>query len=1067
MIAQLIRFSLAHRWLVVVAAIALTAAGLVTLRSMPVDVFPDLTAPTVTVIAEAHGMAPTEVENLITFPIEVVMNGAAGVRRVRSSTALGIAVVWVEFDWGTDVMAARQIVNEKLSLVRGTLPEGIEPPIMAPQSSIMGEVLFVALSSDRHSLFDVRTMADTVMRRRLLSVPGVSQVIPIGGEVKQYQVVLSPEKLLAYQLSAAEVSRAVAQTNENVSAGLLVDKGQEYLIQGLGRVRQLDEIGDTVVAVRDGVAIRVGQLGTVQIGPALKRGEGSALGQHAVILGVQKQPGVNTLVLSESLDAALDEIAAGLPAGMAIRRDLFRQSDFIALAVRNIEHALRDGGILVVIIVLLFLGNLRASAITLTAIPLSLVTAILVLRYFGATINTMTLGGLAIAIGELVDDAIVDVENVLRRLRENAHLPRESQRSPLAVIFAASVEIRSSIVFATLIVTLVFLPLFFLSGIEGRLLQPLGTAYIVSLAASLVVAVTVTPALCALLLPQAKSVLKHGETRLVRLLKRYYEPLLEHVVDRPWVTGGVAAVLLLAALSYLPFAGESFLPEFNEGALTVEAWTLPGTSLADSDRLGREVELALMKHPEVASVARRTGRAERDEHAQGVEASELDVRLDMHRPAELGQPLRTKEQLLEVIRSDLAEIPGVQIAIGQPISHRIDHMLSGTRTAIALKLFAPEHDRASLPKLRALGAQLKSLIEDIPGVVDLSVESQADVPTFEIEFDRPAIAQHGLRIKDVADELGRAFAGEVVSQVLEGRNAFDLVVRVSEPGKVREAEIRDLLVPTPAGAKIPLRALAHIREGRGPNRISREHAQRKLVVQCNVAGRDLVSVVEDIRGRVERELPLGAGDYAGYSIEYSGQFESAQETSRLLLMLGCGVIVGIALLLQVALHSIRDALLVMLNLPLALIGGVAGLHLSGGVLSIATLVGFITLLGIATRNGIMLVTHIRHLQREEGEPDFRRAVVRGALERLSPILMTALCAGLALIPLALSGGEPGNEIQTPLAIVVLCGLLSSTALNMLVVPALFLALARPNPPQEAHQVMSEFHPEPVLAGSAR
>lgn len=1065
MIGQLIRFSLAHRWMVMIAAVALTIVGLYSLRSMSVDVFPDLTAPTVTVIAEAHGMAPTEVENLITFPIEVVMNGASGVRRVRSSTSLGIAVVWVEFEWGADVLAARQIVNEKLSLVRSSLPEGIEPPIMAPQSSIMGEVLFIGLASDRHSMFDVRTMADTTVRRRLLSVPGVSQVIPIGGEVKQYQVILSPAKLQAFQLSAAEVAEAVGQTNQNVSAGLLVEGGQEFLIQGIGRIRQIEQIADTVVTVRDGVGIRVGQVGNVQIGPALKRGEGSAMGKPTVILGIQKQPGVNTLVLSESLDHTLDEISAALPEGMTIRRDLFRQADFISLAVRNIEHALRDGGILVVIVVLLFLGNLRASAITLTAIPLSLVTAILVLRYFGATINTMTLGGLAIAIGELVDDAIVDVENVLRRLRENATRPLADRRSPLQVIYTASLEIRSSIVFATLIVTLVFLPLFFLSGIEGRLLQPLGIAYIVALVASLIVAVTVTPALCALLLPQAKSVQEHGETKLVHLLKRFYAPVLENAVNRPWLTGGIAAVLFCAAMSYLPFAGQSFLPEFNEGSLTVEAWTLPGTSLVNSNRLGHEVEVALLKLPEVISVARRTGRAERDEHAQGVEASELDVRLDMHRPATLGQPVRSKDELLEAIRRDLAEVPGMQIAIGQPISHRIDHMLSGTRTAIALKLFAPEQDRASLPKLRELGIQLKNLIEDVPGVVDLSVESQADVPTFEIEFDRPAIAQQGLQIKDVADELGRAFAGQVVSQVLEGRNNFDLVVRISEPGKVTENEIRNLAVTTPGGAKIPLRGLAAIREGRGPNRISREHAQRKLVVQCNVAGRDLVSVVDEIRNRVGQSLPLGQGAYAGYSIEYSGQFESAQETSRLLLILGCGVVVGIGLLLHLALHSIRDALLVMLNLPLALIGGVVGLYLSGGVLSIATLVGFITLLGIATRNGIMLVTHIRHLQREEGEPDFRRAVVRGALERLSPILMTALCAGLALIPLALSGGSPGNEIQTPLAIVVLFGLLSSTLLNMLVVPSLFLALARAEPPLEAKHAMSELSATPELAAA--
>lgn len=1057
MIGHLIRFSLHYRALVVIAALALVVAGAYTASTMPVDVFPDLTAPMVTVVTEARGMAPTEVENVVTFPIEVAMNGAAGVRRVRSSTGLGISVVWVEFDWGTPMALARQTVNERLNLIRGNLPQGIEQPFMAPQSSVMGEILFLALESKTKSLFDVRTTADTVVRRRLLSVPGVAQVVPIGGEVKQYQVILAPAKLMAYQIGAAEVATALSETNQNASAGVLAQGGQEYVIQGQGRVHSLANIGDTVVTTRNGVPIRVRDLGETQIGPAIKRGEGSAMGEPAVIMGVMKQPNVNTLELTRRVDSALDEIEPTLPPGITIRRNLFRQADFIELAIRNIEEALRDGGILVVVIVMLFLGNLRASAITLTAIPLSLLSAILALKALGATINTMTLGGMAIAIGELVDDAIVDVENVIRRLRENAALPLEERRGDMSVIYEASVEIRSSIVFATLIVTLVFLPLFCLSGVEGRLLQPLAVAYIVSLLASLAVAITLTPALCYLWLPNSPSVVKHHEPFVARLCKRWYEPALEHVVDRPLLVGGIAFALLVTALGYLPFSGRSFLPEFNEGALTIESFTLPGTSLAESDTMARELERTLLGHPEVLSVGRRTGRAERDEHAMGVESSELDVRLDLSGGTR-DKPLRSKEELLAAIRRDVAQIPGMQVEIGQPISHRINHMLSGSRSEVAIKIFAPEYDSGSLAKLRDLGAQVRDAIRDVPGIVDLSLETQADVPQIHVNFDRDSIALHGLRIHDVALEIERAFAGQVVSQVLEGRNSFDLAVRVSNPRKIEMREIDNLPVSTPAGAKVPLRALANIHEDRGPNRISRENVQRKLVVQCNAVGRDIGSVVADIQERVRATLPLSDPRYRGYYVEYGGQFETASSTQRLLLLLGGAVIIGIALLLQVAFHSTRDALLVMLNLPLAMIGGVVGLYVSGGVLSIATLVGFITLLGIATRNGIMLVSHIRHLQRHEGETDFRAAVVRGALERLVPILMTALCAGLALIPLAVSGGRPGNEIQTPLAIVVLFGLLSSTALNMLVVPALFLHLASPVPPAEIDVAMSELEP---------
>lgn len=1050
MIQYLIRSSLSNRILVLVASAVLLAMGIYAATTMPVDVFPDFTAPTVTILTESHGMAPTEVETLVTFPIEAAMNGASGVRRVRSSTAVGFSVVWVEFDWGTDIQADRQIVAEKLALVRESLPPEVDSPVMAPQGSVMGEVFFPALRSETHSPFELRTLADTTVRRRLLGVEGVAQITPIGGDVKQYQVILSPSKLQAYNIAASEVAIALRETNENSTAGIVADGGQEFLIQGMGRVHQLENIADTVVAVRKDVPIRVGQLGEVQIGAALKRGTGSAMGRPAVILGITKQPNVNTLDLTRRLEAALDEIEATLPQGITIQRNIFRQADFIETAIRNVEDALRDGGILVVIIVLLFLGNVRASLITLLAIPLSLLTTVLVLKACGATINTMTLGGMAIAIGALVDDAIVDVENVFRRLRENAQLPLEQQRNPLAVVFHASVEIRNSIVFATAIVILVFVPLFFLSGVEGLLLKPLAFTYIIALLASLLVAVTITPALCMMLLPQSKAVHREKEPLVSRLSKWLYRPILDRILDHPYLVGVAALGLFVAALSSIPYMGHSFLPEFNEGALTLLINTVPGTSLEESNKIGQQVEEIVMTLPEVVAIGRKTGRGELSEHALGVESAEIEVSIDMKRPLEFGQPQRSKEELLAAMRAALGGLPGTNVEIGQPISHRIDHMLSGTRAAIAVKIFAPESDPGSLHRLRELGRLAQKEVENIPGAVDIALEQLVDVPVMRVVFDRQAIQRHGLRISQVAREIERAFAGEQVSQILEGRNAFDLVVRASRQGEFGEEDIFRLPVATPNGAKVPLGALAAIRRDGGPNMISRENVQRKIVVSCNVAQRDVGSVVADIRDRLSQSLPLGQGQYAGYYVQYGGQFESAQAASRLLLILTAAVIACIALLLQMAFHSTRDALLIMLNLPLALIGGVVGVFVSGGVLSVASIVGFITLLGVAIRNGIMLVSHIRYLQQHEGISDFREAVRRGSLERLSPVLMTALTTGLGLIPLALGGSQPGNEIQTPLAIVVIFGLFSSTLLNMVAVPALFLRWAGSAPPASDH-----------------
>jgi CzcA family heavy metal efflux pump len=1020
MIDYILRWSLSHRIPVLVAAGVLLVWGGYTASRMPVDVFPDLTAPTVTVITEGHGMAPEELETRVTLPIESSLNGAPGVRRVRSATGVGISVIYAEFEWGTDVFRARQVVSEKLQLVRDALPAEVEQPVLAPISSIMGEVLFLAVTTDGATAMEARTFADFTLRRRLLAVPGVSQVIVTGGERRQFEVALRPERLVALDLTVAEVVRALEETNSSVSAGFIDEGGQEYLVHGVGRVRTPEDVGETLVVQRGDEAILVRHLGDVRLGAALRRGEGSYGGRPAVIVGIQKQPGSNTLELTARIDRELDELSRTLPEGLRLERDVFRQADFIEVAVENVLAALRDGVALVLLIVLLFLASGRASMITIVAIPLSLVTAVFVLSAFGATLNTMTLGGMAIAVGELVDDAVIDVENVVRRLRMNALLPEAERLAALQVVLSASREIRSSIVFATLVVVLVFLPLFFLSGVEGRLLAPLGIAYVVSLTASLFVAVTVTPVLCSFLLPGSKAVTKAHEPRFAQWLKRRYVPLLSGAIRRWRLVAAVAFGLLAVAGVALALAGRSFLPEFREGTLVVAAVTLPGTSLAESDAMGRRIEEILMSHPEVVTVARRTGRAEMDEHAQGTNAAELDVTLR--------ETDRSREDFLDELRRDLTMLPGMNITIGQPIGHRIDHMLSGTRASIAVKVFGDD-----LSELRRLGAEVEAAMRSVPGVVDLAREQQSDIPFARVRFDRPAIARHGMRIADVARALEVGSGVHVVSQVMEGQAVFDLVVR-TDPTRVQTFEdLRELLVVTPGGARVPLRALASVQRDRGPNEIGRENVQRRLVVSCNVAGRDVGSVVSDIQAAVDAAVVFPTG----YRVAYGGQFESAEGAARTLGLLSLACLLGMLGLLYTAFGSLRDAVLVMVNLPLALIGGAVGVFLQGGVLSVASLVGFITLFGIATRNGIMLVSHIRHLVHEEGVRDIDEAVKRGAQERLIPIVMTALAAGLGLVPLALSGGQPGSEIQAPMAVVILCGLLTSTALNMFVVPALY------------------------------
>ena len=1023
----LIQWSIEHNWLVIGLSLLLLGAGAWTARQMPIDVFPDLTAPTVTILTEGHGMAPEEMESLVTFPLESAINGASGVRRVRSATAVGIAVVWVEFDWGTDIFMARQLVSEKLSLVSGTLPPQLERPVLAPVSSIMGEILFFAISSEHDDPLTLRTIADTTVRRRLLAVPGVSQVTPIGGAERQFQVVAHPDALRANNVSLTELLAAVRGASLNTSAGVYTEGSQEYVLEAVGRARTPEDIGETVVTLRGDRPVLVRNVADVREGAAFKRGEGSRNGKPAVIVGVQKQPAANTIEVTRRLDQELDTLQRELPPGMTIDRRIFRQADFIEVAVANVFRALRDGGVLVVIIVFLFLANARASAITLTAIPLSLAAAVLALRGFGAGINTMTLGGMAIAVGDLVDDAIVDVENVVRRLRENRAKP-EAERLPAALIVReATLEIRSSIVFATVIIVVAFLPIFGLAGVEGRLLTPLAFAYIVALLASLAVAVVVTPALCVTFLPRAASIERGHDGWLTRWLKASFARVLPAALNHPRQVIATSLVLLVAALAALTRAGTAFLPDFHEGSLTVQANTLPGTSLAKSDEIGRRVEQILMSQPEVIATARRTGRAEYDEHVQGVEAAEIDVGLR--------QTDRPREVFLAELRRQFATLPGTNVTIGQPISHRIDHMLSGTRANIAVKVFGDD-----LGTLRRLGERVRGAVATVPGVVDLSLEQQMDVPFVRFILNRSMIARYGLRPGDVAEAVETSLAGATVGRIFDRGTAFDLTVKFDAAAGADFERIGDLPVDTPGGAIVPVRMLADVRREQGPNMVLRENVQRRIVISCNVAGRDLGGVVADIRQAVSRSVAMPAG----YRVEYGGQFESEQSASQRLLGLGILAIAGVFMLLVLAFGRARDALIVMVNLPLALIGGVAGVFLSGGVLNVATTIGFITLFGIATRNGIMLVTHIHHLMKVEHVRDFREAVERGAEERLVPIFMTAAAAGLALIPLAIRGGQTGSEIQTPMAIVILCGLTTSTLLNMIVVPAMYLRYGRVN-----------------------
>jgi CzcA family heavy metal efflux pump len=1020
MLNRIIQWSIKNRLIVlVVAGVLLVYGGIVAMRS-PVDVFPDLTAPTVTILTESHGMAPEEVESLVSLPIEASMNGTAGVLRVRSNSAAGISIVFVEFNLGTDIYRARQLVTEKLAQVR--LPSGIRPPVLGPISSTMGEIMLISMTSQSTSAMDLRSLADWVVRPRLLGVPGVAQVMIIGGDTRQFQVLVDPAKLQDYGLTLRQVMDAVAGSNVNSSGGFLERPTDEYLIRARGRVNTLEDLATSVVAVKNGTPVLVKNVASVQLGPALKRGDGSFNMHSDVVATVQKQPNANTIEVTRQIEASLAGLKTTLPADVAIETRAFQQAAFIERAIDNLQRALLEGGVLVAVVLFLFLWNFRTTLISLTAIPLSLITAIIAMSYFGIGINTMTLGGLAIAIGELVDDAIIDVENVFRRLKQNAQ--SGFQQAPETIIYRASSEIRNSIVFATLIIVLVFLPLFNLGGFEGRMFAPLAFAYIASITASLLVALTVTPALCYYLLGRSRLLREEKDSWLVRWLKARYSKTLDWTLAHPFQVLSTSLALLIIAIMVFPLMGREFLPPFNEGALNINITLPPGTSLQESNRIGRTVEEVLHRTPEVVSTTRRTGRAELDEHAAGVNMSEIEV---VTRP--LG---RAHTAVMEEVRTNLAQIPGVVSEVGQPISHRIDHLLSGTRAQIAIKLFGSD-----LVTLRNKAEEIRKTMENVPGVVDLLVEPQTGVPQVQINLDRRAAAAVGLRAADLAETVDVAFNGEAVSQVLEGQRTYDVVVRFDDASRQSVETISSTLVDTPSGAKVPLSQVAEVRVDQGPNTINRENVQRRIIVQANVANRDLGSIIDEIRTKISRDVPLPEG----YFIQYGGQFEAQEAAARQILVLSFLAVAGIFLLLYLALGSWRLALLVMANLPLALIGGVLMVFASGGTLSIASLIGFITLFGIATRNGIMLITHYQHLIGEEGVP-FRSAIVQGSLERLSPILMTALVTGVGLIPLALGVGQPGKEIQQPMAVVILGGIVTSTFLNMVVIPVLYLKYGR-------------------------
>ena len=1028
MLNKIIGFSLQNRILVLVASVLLLIGGTYTAMHTEVDVFPDLNAPTVVIMTEANGMAAEEVEQLVTFPVETAVNGATGVRRVRSSSTNGFSVVWVEFDWDTDIYLARQIVSEKLAVVNESLPANVGKPTLGPQSSILGEMLIVGLTADSTSMLDLRTIADWTIRPRLLSTGGVAQVAVLGGDIKEYQVQLDPERMRHYGVTLSEVMNITREMNLNANGGVLYEYGNEYIVRGVLSTDKVDQIAKAVVRSNgvSGAPILLEDIADVQIGAKLpKLGTASERGKHAVLLTVTKQPATSTLELTDKLEASLQDLQKNLPADVKVSTDIFRQSRFIESSIGNVQKSLLEGGIFVVIVLFLFLANIRTTVISLVTLPLSLIASILALHYMGFTINTMSLGGMAIAIGSLVDDAIVDVENVYKRLHENRLKPAGEQLPILEVVFNASKEVRMPILNSTLIIIVSFVPLFFLSGMEGRMLVPLGIAFIVALAASTVVALTVTPVLCSYLLGKEKTKKQNNEnsdSAVARKMKQWYGSALTFVLGhKKGVLGGTIG-LFVVALGCFFTLGRSFLPPFNEGSFTINISSLPGISLEESDKMGHRAEELLLSIPEIQTVARKTGRAELDEHALGVNVSEIEA------PFELKD--RSRSELVAEVREKLGTIVGANVEIGQPISHRIDAMLSGTKANIAIKLFGDD-----LNRMFTLGNEIKSAIQGIPGIADLNVEQQIERPQLVISPKREMLAKYGISLPEFSEFVNVCLAGEAVSQVYEKGKSFDLTVRVKDNLRDEMEKIRNLMIDTGDGQKIPLNYVAEIRSAMGPNTISRENVKRKIVISANVADRDLRSVVNDIQAQVDAQIKLPEG----YHIEYGGQFESEQAASRTLALTSFMSIVVIFLLLYHEFRSVKESAIILINLPLALIGGVFALLITTGEVSIPAIIGFISLFGIATRNGMLLISHYNHLQQEEGYGVYD-SVIRGSLDRLNPILMTALSSALALIPLALSGDLPGNEIQSPMAKVILGGLLTSTFLNGFIVPIVYLMM---------------------------
>jgi len=1022
MLNNIIKFSLNNKYLILLASVLLVVIGTRTAINMDVDVFPDFTSPTVVVMTDAHGMASEEVERLVTFPIETSVNGATDVRRVRSVSSQGFSFVWVEFDWGTDIFKARQIVSEKLISISSLMPIGVGQPTLAPQSSIMGEIFLIGIQADSTSMMDLRTIAEWNVKPLILATGGVSQVTIIGGDYKQYQILANPDKMKYYHVSMPELANICKGISQNSSGSAIRQYGNEYAVRGMARTADIEELGNSFIKSINGKPVRIRDVAEVKIGSAIKMGHASQNAKPAIILAISKQPNTNTLELTKLVEANLNGLQKTLPPDVVIDTKIFRQADFIETSVNNVQNALIEGGLFVVIILFLFLGSFRTTIISLTAIPLSLLGAILVLKALGLNINTMSLGGMAIAIGSLVDDAIIDVENVYKRLRQNQQKPKADRQSSFNVVFETSKEIRASILNATLIIIVAFLPLFFLSGMEGRMLQPLGISFIVSLFVSLIVAMTLTPLLTKLMLTDEKYLAKNEKEKwLVRKLSFWYEKSLTWALKHKKIVVFSSLGLFVLSLVAIASMGRSFLPEFNEGSLTLSVVTKPGASLEESNKLGNLVETELLSIPEIKGTARRTGRGELDEHSQTVNSAEIDATFELKD--------RSREEFMADVRQTIARIPGIAATVGQPLGHRIDHMLSGTRANIAIKLFGND-----LNKMFVIGNQVKSEITGIEGLVDVNVDQQVEIPQIQIIANRNMLAQYGITIEQFNEFVDIAFGSEKRADIYEGQSRFDLVLRLNSDYTETIEGIRAALIDTEDGKKVPLEQVADVVSVSGPGSISRENVQRKIVIAANVAGRDLRSVVEEIQATVAENIELPEG----YRIEYGGQFESEESASKTLMITSILAILIIFLLLFQEFKSFKLAGIILLNLPLALIGGVFSIYFTSGILSIPAIIGFITLFGIATRNGILLISNYQRLQSRG--VSLIETITQGSSDRLNAILMTALTAALALIPLAVQGDLPGNEIQSPMAKVILGGLLTSTLLNIFIIPIVYSIL---------------------------